>query len=668
MAQDALRNVSCLIRDESGQAAAIVAMFFFFVFLAFAALGVDGSAIYLTRRDLQNVADASALAACRTLADGGDATAALNAALNTVYTNLQSYDEVGGNPPTNVGSGVGLLKGIELSDPYVRVALQRPAPTVLTQFVGRTETIITAQARCNSHAGGGLLPIAVQRYDGEPGGTLIDHVAKKSAVTSNVFYSDTSSLVIWNGRYGPFPVPVPTPPWVASPGDVASLNTGPEVVLLGQGADTNNGEAEMRGLVLLDVRNVGSGNALEYYGGADGQADGQANTDKVMSQGYISRHGYPGRWPEVGSQVGMLAGVSNNFAAGAMRDAYYEGDEVAVIVYDGNVWTTPDYSIELNPMPGNPDGIASVRPVDSSTAVSYIVNIAKAGPQAWNTPLDFNLTFDFTHQPLGSLPPGMQMTLDGTPFTPGVSTSVTGVTDAGRDLTLRIWNTEPITTVPQYLSGLNLIADSSLGATRGASSNFGFGTIDTADYTARSNSGRLVVRQASNNNALSLITHGFGSAFSTGCTVPVRVDILLNGSVGSWTSYFSSGQITSMQIEFGADKPLPNNFTLDALAGALITPAGFSHALRFTVPDVATTCNGQPVPERSVTVPLTILPPASDTTKRFVIVQGYAVFRISRFEPNPNNPNAVYGYAISPLYSSSDDIDFGLRARLVPWD
>ncbi len=659
------------VSEETGQAAAVVALFLFFVFLAFASLGIDGAAVYLTRRDLQNVADASALAACRTVADGGDNDAnvvlgwAREAALRTVLTNLQSYDAIGGNPPTNVGAGPTLLQGLEVSDPDVRVALRRPAPTVLTQFLGRDQTLVTAQARCDSRAGGGLLPIAVQRYDGEDGGSLRDYLGNKSASNTApnpppVPYPTDSVTETWDGRYGPFQVPVPMPQYITSDGAVTDPQTGPEVVLLGQGADTNNGVASMRGFVLLDIRNVASQNALEYYNGATGQA----NVNKDMSQGWIYQHGYPGPYPQVGSQVAILDGVSNNFAAGAMQDAGYKvGDVVAVIIYDGFVWSTPDYAVVMTPDSAVSDsGVIAGYPTNAGTAVVYDVNIAKVGPRPWFATLDFSLVFDFSNEPV---PPGLQMTIDGFPVTPGVVYAVNGVAETGWTGEMRIWNTDPITVVTQYLSGLNLIVDSSLGATRGASTNFGFGTIGAEDYTLRTSAGRRAVRQGAS-ATLSMVTYGAGSALpaaSPGCSAPAHMDLLLNGVEQAWGSYFSSPQDTTVNIQFDTDNPLPNNFSVDALLNAPTTPPGSTHAVRFTVPWMGT-CSGIAIPPHTVEIPITILPPASNATpNRFVFIQGYANFRISRVDTN-----TVWGYAISPLYPTWQQVRYGLRARLVPWN
>lgn len=647
-----------LLRDQSGQAAALVALLLFFAFLPLASLAIDGAVVYLVRRDLQNVADASALSACRVLANGGAESTSITAALNTIQINLgASVEFVGTNPPaTNDGTGTNLLKGIEVSVPQVRVALQRRAPTVLTQFLGRDQTIVTAQARCDSTAGGGLMPIAIQRYDGSTGGTLRDYIANKGAsgyppAAPPVPYPGDSVTQTFAGRYGAFQVPVPLAPYTCSDGAVGDADTGPEVVLLGQSAETNNNESSMRDLVLLDIRNVASLNSLEYYNGADSQA----NAAKDMSQGWIYQHGYAGPYPQVGSQVAILDGASNAFAAGAMQTAGYRpGDVVAAIVYDGFVWTAPDYVVALAPA-NTSNGVTSGYPTADASAVTYNVNIAKAGAASehWFSPLNFTFRLDFTDAPA---PPDTHVTLNGAELTaPDYSYSVNNVTEAGWTGALRIWSTQAVTQV-QYLSGLNLIAESSVGLTHGASSNFGFGMIG-ADYAARSNSGKLVVRQGGGATA-NLITLGAGASLPSQCkNVPVQADIVAAGIPLSWAAYFSSSQADTVTVKKNADQSasVALNARSDAFTG--------DYTLRLTVGSAGYTCSGNSLPVHTVEIPLQILPPAPNATPdKFVFIQGYAVFRISRMDAND-----VWGYAISPLYSSYQDVHIGLRPRLVPW-
>ncbi len=662
------RMDNSLLRDETGQAAVVVALFFFFVFLAFAALGIDGSAIYLTRRDLQNVADASALSACRVIAEGGTTTEGLTAALNTIQTNMGSWAEYAGpNPPTsNTGAGVTLLKGVEVSDPVVRVALQRPAPTVLTQFVGRTQTIVTAQARCDSRAGGGLLPIAVQRYDGDSSPSYRDYLANKDASGSSYLDpnpppmpypqdSVTETIPSPPARYPPwFQVPVPIDPiYTARDGALSDSWTGPEVPLVGNLADQNNIASSMSGLVLLDIRNVGSGNALEYYNGVDGQG----NTNREVSRWHICR-GYLGPYPEIGSQVAILDGVGANFGPMEMRRCYRVGDEVAVIIYDGFVWSTPDFEVTLTPT-SDPDGIISGYPDSAATAVTYDVKIERAGPASaqWLTSLNFGLAFDFSE---ATLPPGTHVLLNGTTeLMPNLTYSVTNIVEStGWSGTLTVYSESagpsPITQTVQYLSGLNLIADSSSGLSRGVSTNYGFGPI-AADYTVRTENGRVVARQEGS-ATVKLLTYGTGSVFpgGSGCNASYSAKLLLGGTQTelAWSAYFSSSPTENVRIK---NTLVTDNFNMNVLA---TTPSTGSFTLRLTV--AASACG----PAHSVDIPLQILPPAAIATPdKYVNIQGYAVFRISYMDSND-----VLGYAVSPLYDSFAKIRFGLSARLVPWN
>lgn len=639
------------LEAESGQAAALVALLLFLVFTAFAALAIDGAMTYLARRDLQNVADSAALAACRVLAQNDTTTTPLAAAQNAVAQNLGGWATfVGSNPPgTNLGTGAGLVKGIEVASPQVRVAVQRIVPTVLTQFLGRAPMPMLAQARCDVRAGGGLMPIAIQRYDGEPGGTMTDQVANKTAPV----YPTDSVTVTWAGRYGPFQVPIPLDPYVASDGALADSHTGPEVVLVGQSATTNNTTSSMRDLVLLDIRNVASQYALEYYNGADSQADAA----KWMSQAWIYQHGYPGPFPQVGSQVAILDGASVAFAAGAMDTAGYRpGDVIAAIVYDGYVWTRPDFSIALTPNAGN--GVNSGYPIDPASANAYTLNIAKAGPASagWFTPLNFNVQLDFTADPV---PDDTHVTLDGVElFPPDYATTINAVTAAGWNGTLKIWSTQAVTQV-RYLSGLNVLAESNLGLSHGASSSYGFGANAIAlDYTARSNSGKLILRQG-NNYSANLLTLGIGTSFpgGQGCTtVPVQASVWLGGVPQVWGAFFTSPASTNVDIKRNTDKTA--SLALSVSGSAFV---GAGYTLRLTVGPK--TCSGTALPVHTVDIPFEIkLPAPTATPDKFVIIQGYAVFKISRVDAND-----VWGYAISQIFERYEDLVIGLRPRLVPW-
>src|SRR3990170_2654786 len=73
--------------NEQGQSLVLIALFFFLVFLVFAALGVDGTMIYLRRRQMQNIADAAVLAAAEQLSQNKDEAAAYLEAMDSIAGN-----------------------------------------------------------------------------------------------------------------------------------------------------------------------------------------------------------------------------------------------------------------------------------------------------------------------------------------------------------------------------------------------------------------------------------------------------------------------------------------------------------------------------------------------------------------------------------------------------
>jgi len=630
------------LRNEAGQAAALVALLLFFVFLPLAALAIDGGIVYLVRRDLQNVADAAALAACVDLANGGDSGSALGAATGTVANNLGTYsDYVGSTPPTsNIGAGVSLIKGIEVSGVETRVALQRMAPTVLTQFVRRGQTPVTAQARCGANAGGGVLPVAVQRFDGRsPGATYVDHIAAEGAPLYTTEEPDEDFA--YNDQYDYWvSVPLPLPGWVASPD-----NPGPQFSLVGQSSESNNTPSSMNGLVSLDIRNVAAGaGQLEFYNGV---TSGQANTYKDCTSQYLCAHGYPGPFPQVGSQIAELMGVSASFGPGTIGDCQYKvGDDVVAIVYDGYVWTTPDFQVILTPG-SDANGVRSGGyPNTLASAVQYSLTLDTAGPATWFNALSFDLTFVLS-QPV---PSDLHIFLDGNPVTPGTPIRIPNVFQSigwSGTVAMYVDSAGPlITQTNSYLGGVSLVAESvGLGHTRGDSSQFGF--MVSQDFAVGTDDARTFVNQGGAQN-INLNTLGINENCNT---VPVYADII----GGAWDDYFSSSQNATVKV-----KPTPQsvNFGLTAnTTGRNDTPL----TLRLTVgPNACTNARAH-----YVDVALAVLQPLPNqaTINNFVIIQGFVVMRIDAITSND-----VLAHVISPLYSDLSQITAGLRPRLVPWN
>jgi len=631
-------------QSEAGQAAAVVALLLFFVFLPLAALATDGGIVYLMRRDLQNVADAAALSACVDLANGGNQTTALVTATNTIATNLGTYSNyVGATPPsTNIGAGTSLIKGIEISGVQVRVALQRLAPTVLTQFFGRSQTPVTAQARCGANYGGGVLPIAVQRFDGRnPGATYVDHIA---AAGAPIYPTDSITVAFWHNTQYDYDVMVPVPQsqWTAS-----ATNPGPVFSLVGQSSESNTSPSSMNGLVSLDIRNVAAGaGLLEFYNGV---TSGQANTYKDVTSQYLCAHGYPGPFPQVGSQVAELMGVSASFGPGTIGNCQYRvGDPVVAIVYDGYVWTTPDFQVTLAPNNSlNPDGITSDFPNTPASAVLYSVTVGAAGPATWFNPLSFDLTFVLS-QPV---PSDLHILLNGNPVVPGTPYRINNVFEStGWSGTVGVYMDSagpyPITQTTSYLGGVSLIAESvSLGHTRGTSSQFGFRS--SSDFAVSTNDAQTFVNQGSSQN-INLNTLGV----SMNCNnVPVHADIV----GGTWGTYFSSSQDTSVKIRDRQRQSV--SFGLTAVNTGLNDT---TVTVRFTVGPQGS-CNSQ----HSIDIPVAIKQPLSNqaTIDNFVIIQGFVILQIDSMTSND-----ILAHVISPLYPDLSTVTVGLRPRLVPWN
>ena len=611
---------------ESGQAAVVVALLLFFVFLAVASLAIDGAITYLGRRDLQNVADSAALAACTDLANNGTPSSATITATRIIAANLGA--SVVYTP--NIGAGVGLVQGLEISQPDVRVALRRMVPTVLTQFLGRGQSQIDAKAHCNNSAGGGVLPIAVRHFDSNSGLDLIANCAangKNSNCASNPtvpYPTDSVKVTVPNGHYGPFDVMIPTAQYTASP-----TNPGTDVSILDNGAKANN-DNSFRGFVLLDIRNVASGN-LEFYNGVNGNAQSYKST----SSGWFMQHGYPGPIPDPGSQVAVLNGNSGGFTGKTMIDAGYNvGDIVPIIVYNGYTWGTPDYAVSFTPQ----ISITSGYPNSLATAASYSVGIANSpASSTWQAPLNVYLTFSFSDA--ASLPPSTHVIMiDGASSTDlmlqGLTYTKTNVAQATPwNGTLKIYSdlagpTPPTQTV-QYLSGLNLTVHSSLGIIHSKSTNFGFTTGSISnDYALRAGDDSMsaVVQQGSSVD-LDFVTFGVNSVPPTGCPnlSPTATVFDAGGTPQTWSSLFSPPSLTKVSVQKNKDSVTSPTFTVAPLSGAMTG----DYTLRFTVP--ASNCG----PAHSLDIPLTIMPAGtSPGNLQFVVVEGYSLFKITHMQNN----------------------------------
>jgi hypothetical protein len=129
-------------RDESGQSLIMFALGVA-VLLGMAAMTIDVGLAYVTRRDMQNAADASALAAADALLEGQSSGLAVNAArdlaLQNGYDNAAADVTVTINIPPTSGSHIG-------DSDFVEVLIEHPVDAVLARAVGKTSFDVSARA------------------------------------------------------------------------------------------------------------------------------------------------------------------------------------------------------------------------------------------------------------------------------------------------------------------------------------------------------------------------------------------------------------------------------------------------------------------------------------------------------------------------------------------
>jgi len=547
------------------------------------------------------------------------------------------------------GTGGGLVKGIAVMDADVRVALQTLVDTYFTMIFNRSEALVGARSHCNARSAGGLLPIAVRRYDvHEPAGTL-DLLANKHADPRDPYggvgYPADSTPTPWEGRYGPMTVYLPNdyvpedildkddPLTGAIDCDVPPGDDPPDYVgicVLGDGVGTNDGTANYEGFVLLDARNIVPG-PVWYYNGATGQAD----TNKAISKGYF-HEGYKGPMPQVGDQLAMLDGVSNDFAAQEMAQYYEVGEEFLAVIYSGYVWDVPDLEMSIEP------AVQHISPTIGMTGtiatVTYTVTLEKAGPSPWEANANFALQASF-------------MELGGT------YGEITPTVDIPSPVILPQW--QPSVQVPmtvsvfitdtnflsEYVSALTVGTEAiGLGLKRWASTNFRYGDVD-GDFTMYAGALEFNVPQGGSLD-IPLITRGFGCADG-------KTSLSANSVGYAWESVFTSGQSGKIKVLDGKDGN--STFTLKVKDDAIL---GW-HTVRL-IADPA--C----APAHSVDIAVYVYEPTpGGEPKRFVIVEGFAQFRVSY-----KDANTIGAYAIGPIFNCLDCDEApisGLNPRLLPW-
>jgi hypothetical protein len=129
-------------RGERGQALALF-VFALTMILGFAALTIDVGLAYVARREMQNAADAAALAGADVLLEGFDSTVAAAAARDMARQN--GYDETVAD--VSVAVNIPPLSGAHIGDgDYVEIVIQDDMDTQLASVVGQDQLHVRARA------------------------------------------------------------------------------------------------------------------------------------------------------------------------------------------------------------------------------------------------------------------------------------------------------------------------------------------------------------------------------------------------------------------------------------------------------------------------------------------------------------------------------------------
>jgi hypothetical protein len=666
-----------LTSKNQGQSIILLALFFFFVFLVFAALAVDGTNIYLRRRQLQNIADAAALAAAQQLAQTQSVTAAYQIAMDSIAENrgrVEWYStSTTPNPPaTNVGSGVDLTVGIEITGACdVRVALLwSDIGTYFAQFVGQN----TLQAAANAHAGcnraGGLQPIAVKRFGDERDWNPDLH----NANDADVYCDDCDTHQELDGqglgKATDFLRPdggdtiLDWPGWPGgaemymSPSPHANLDgVGPsrDFFFLGANTDPNIGTTSYAGLVNLDIRHVAAP-PVEYYNGVT--AGTQSNTLKDLGEYYI-RRGYCCDIPVPGDQVAMYNGGSTAFSPQAFQETYAVDDIVAVIIYNGHVFNSPSLAVT-----GDDPNYKITRPTTTtipSSVLTYSIKLeASNGFQSAVGGISMNVIgFEdgFAHYALSSSSPVLgrnginekTVTLVVTPTTTGVGTNTHVMTGTRMFYVSAIDDKLGGTGLRRYWAGIASVGE----------------TVGTDEYDLPA-----VTGTPTNPNQ----TYPFVSVVK-GQQAKYQIQLDLWG-VASNQNVIVNNTTVPTGFEWVSAPPWTVSTQYNKHPGGTLT-------LNLKVNDTATASAAPYV------IPLTvssagmasqtfnlyiIVEEAQTTVTKYVEILGYAALQVTGYynSGNPVGPsqpaNAVRGRIVSELMTDPSQLTLGLRARLIPWD
>jgi Flp pilus assembly protein TadG len=628
-------------REQRGQVLVLV-VFGMVAIMAGAGLAFDIGRFYSERRFLQNAADAGVLAIANALIRGETNTAAEAEGRDIITRNLlgSPTGSVGSVATTPIyetghaGEASYLQSGILINGGEIRVAIQSPVTYTFGRVIGLGSNTVGVQAMAKTV--GDMLPIAVRHYINAPGpyagatspcdgneNQFQDLVA--TANTACLGSSTDASL-----RSTPSAGSACNP---SNPGD-DPVNHGPVIALVGQGANPSNA-ADFRGFVALDIRNFESSTPPSnvFYNGVT--AGTNANTLKSMEAGWVAT-GYPGPAfpvvttpPDPNDQVGIMSGNSSGIIVDAINDRYAVCDTIFAAVYSGTVSSIPDFTFTVP----STATINTNQNRNGSITMSVTKNSAFTGVVTTSAFKDWG----DTGHPWGT-------TLNPLTFSPSPLTPNGTVT----------WSTFTTTGAPQgvYTVWVQGHSDSPVLLDHYYPVAISIGSVNRDFSTTSSGTIALASTGATGTTTVNVNTPNNNGTYFNG-TVNLSVE---GGADANGVLPAGIGAVSVSPSSFVLNKGTSQNVTVSVNGGTL-GPGVYSLTVRVT----GTNGNGQPVTRL---IPITLTIATASTSNEYVDILGFTVFRVASIDSN-----AVYGYAISGVYSDMNDpaLRRGQVARLVPW-
>jgi hypothetical protein len=635
-------------RRDAGQVLVIFALSITVLFAA-AGLAFDVGRFFAERRFLQNAADAAALAAANTLIQGHTQSEADVVARAILASNF-SHDPNGitpSLPPTtpvyesgHAGDPDYLVNGILFSGGEVRVAVQNPINYSFGRVVGLTSNTIGGQARVSTISN--ILPIAVRRYVNSPGPatTNITSPCADNETEFLDFFATADTACLGTETNSSLRIePVANPPFNASNPTADSYAHGPELAILGQGAQPGNG-ADFRGFIALDIRNFQSTTSQLYYDGVT--AGTGSNTLKALEANWITTGGYLGPQfpaaitpPDANDQVGIMSGNSTGAAIDAALTRFVPGDEVMVCVYPGDVMAIPDFTV------GSPGTIAL-----PETGVTANVGTLKVSRNQSFSGLVTLSTLADTLDPANPMVTGTLVGADPITYDPnGVNPSMGGGTSVS------MLNATTSAAVPGvYVLWIRGQAGAPYLTTKYTPIALQIGAL-TRDFAVTADTSSQDAAAAGNSVSFNLtLQNSPNKNTNFGNPVTLSVDGPLPTGVGpitfgsSTVSPTKAGASTTLTINTGTMATGSYTFTVRATGmNGDSTSRKVTHLLQLTV---------------------RVAPASASGNDQYVDIVGFAVMRLTYMDSN-----TISAYAITPVIPDPNDsrLRRGQVAKLVPW-